>query len=313
MTTPSRRDGPAQSLVHGDPLWAVLIPPRLARFRELVDIGDEPLEIDLTGWNKFVLLGPASVYLFPRRADGVEWFEFELAAYRALERVGIRIVPRVEGQWLDESVYPYPFAAVSRLPGLHPLNASDLLDQLGRSIAQWHGIVPPELRGARPPGHHDRSDNRWLRRALDPTTTRDAVAEAADRLASPDRIERWIERLEAWAQLPHVLVHGDLHEDQLLVVDGQLTGILDWETARIDHPFWDFDLAEWGTGLWRRHRFEFSRLWSVAWRSYAVERGLDIDPLPLETAFRLRHALFLLDNERNPMIAGTIDEHLAAI
>lgn len=119
--------------------------------------------------------------------------------------------------------------------------------------------------------------------------------------------------MEVAAQLPHVLVHGDIHEDQLLVVDGQLTGIVDWETVRIDHPFWDFDLSEWGTGLWRRHRLEFSRLWSREWRSYASERGLDLDPASLETAFRLRHTLFLLDNDRDPLIAGTIDEHLAAI
>ena len=119
--------------------------------------------------------------------------------------------------------------------------------------------------------------------------------------------------MEAAAQYSHVLVHGDIHEDQLLVVDGRLTGILDWETARIDHPFWDFDLSEWGTGLWRHHRLEFSHLWSVAWRSYANERGLDRDPSPLETAFRIRHALFVLDTDRDPLIAGTIDEHLAAI
>ena len=43
-------------MVRGDPVWAVLIPPRLSRFRELVQIGDEPLEVDFTGWNKFVLL-----------------------------------------------------------------------------------------------------------------------------------------------------------------------------------------------------------------------------------------------------------------
>jgi aminoglycoside phosphotransferase (APT) family kinase protein len=59
-------------------------------------------------------------------------------------------------------------------------------------------------------------------------------------------------------------VHGDIHEDQLLAEDGQLTGIIDWETARIDHPFWDFDLNEWGTGLWRRHRHDFSNLWAAA-------------------------------------------------
>jgi len=300
-------------VVKGDPLWAVLIPPRLIRFRERVQIGDERLDVDFTGWNKFVLLAAERAYLFPREPNSVEWFERELAAYRALAPIGLSIVPRLLGEWRDETIYPHPFAAVSRLPGTHPADASDLLDQLGRSIARWHEIAPPELPGSRPPAHHDRTDSRWLRRALDPATTRQAVREAADRLACADRIERWSEQMEVAAQLPHVLVHGDLHEDQLLAVEGRLTGILDWETARIDHPFWDFDFSEWGTGLWRRHRLEFSRLWSNVWRSYASERGLDLDPVPLETAFRLRHALFLLDNDRDPLIAGTIDEHLAAI
>jgi len=173
-------------------------------------------------------------------------------------------------------------------------------------------MEPPRIPGSRPPAHHDRPDTRWLRRALDPRSTGEAVAEVAERLGCPNRLRQWSERLEAATQYPHVLVHGDIHEDQLLVLDEQLTGILDWETARIDHPFWDFDLSEWSTGLWRRHRPDFSRLWSVAWRSYASERGLDLDPSPLETAFRLRHALFLLDTGRDPLIAGTIEEHLAA-
>ncbi len=300
-------------MVRGDPVWAVLIPPRLSRFRELVQIGDEPLEVDFTGWNKFVLLSAECAFLFPRESPDVEWFERELATYRALEPIGLQVVPRLLRKWQDETIYPYPFAAVSRLPGTHPAEAADLFDQLGHAIAQWHALAPPELAGSLPPTHHDRSDNRWLRRALDPATTQHAVAEAADRLASVGRVKQWTERMEAASQFSDVLVHGDLHEDQLLVVDGQLTGILDWETARIDHPFWDFDLSEWGTELWRRHRAEFSQLWAQAWEPYAIERGLDSDPAPLETAFRLRHALFLMDNDRDPLIAGTIEEHLAAI
>ena len=73
------------------------------------------------------------------------------------------------------------------------------------------------------------------------------------------------------------LVHGDIHEDQLLADGGRLTGIIDWETARVDHPFWDFDLGEWGTGMWRRRRRDFSALWARAWRAYAQTRGLDTD------------------------------------
>jgi aminoglycoside phosphotransferase (APT) family kinase protein len=311
--TDAHLGNPGPASVRGNPLWAVLIPPRLARFRTLVGIGEAPLTVDVTGWNKFVLLGGERAYLFPRMANDVEWFERELAAYRALEPLDLAVAPRLIGRWFDETVYPYPFAAVTRLPGGHPADASDLLDQLGRVMARWHAMTPPELPGARPPAHHDRSDSRWLRRALDPATTREAVLEAADRLGRPGCIGRWGARLDVGSQLPHVLVHGDIHEDQLLALDGRLTGILDWETARVDHPFWDFDFSEWGTGMWRRHRIDFSRLWSVAWRSYADARDLDPDPSPLETAFRLRHALFLLDNDRDATIAGTIEEHLAAI
>jgi len=91
------------------------------------------------------------------------------------------------------------------------------------------------------------------------------------------------------------------------------SGILDWETARVDHPFWDFDLGEWGTGLWRQHRHDFSRLWSIAWQSYARERGLDMRAAPLEAAFRLRQALYVPESDRDPSIVGTVDEHLGAI
>ena len=141
----------------------------------------------------------------------------------------------------------------------------------------------------------------------DPDRFRDeARALAAGGDDDPDRVA---------AAHRHVLVHGDIHEHQLLVTEGEITGILDWETARVDHPFWDFDLGEWGTGLWRRHRREFSGLWATAWREYAAVRGIDPDPAPLETAFRLRQALALLDGDglSDPAVAGTVEEHVAPI
>src|SRR6202451_553573 len=134
-------------MVRGDPVWAVLIPPRLIRFRELVQVGDELLDVDFSGWNKFVLLSAERAFLFPREATDVEWFKRELATYRALEPLGLQVVPRLCGEWQDETIYPYPFAAVSRLPGAHPAEASDLFDQLGHAIAQWHEMAPPEIAG----------------------------------------------------------------------------------------------------------------------------------------------------------------------
>jgi aminoglycoside phosphotransferase (APT) family kinase protein len=299
--------------VTGDPLWAVMIPPQLARFRRVTGVGDAPLAVNFTGWNKYVVLTAEHAFLFPRHEVNVEWFERELAVYRALEATALAVVPRVIGAWHDDAVSPFPFAAVTRLRGEHPIDPTELFAQLGRCIAQWHDLAPLDLPGARPPAHHDRADQRWLRRALDPATAASAAAEAADLLGVHDRLALWTERLETGARHQHVLVHGDIHESQLLAVGRELTGILDWETARIDHPFWDFDLGEWGTGLWRAHRRDFSRLWSTAWGSYAKARGLDTDTAPLQTAFRLRHAIALLDDERDPALVGTIEEHLAAI
>jgi aminoglycoside phosphotransferase (APT) family kinase protein len=292
---------------------AVLVPPQAERFGSLVGADTGRLALNVSGWNKLVLMDSDRVFLFPRAAAGVEWFERELAAYRALAAAGLSVVPRLLGQWEDPEIYPFPFAAVTRLPGTAPTAPEDLLDQLGRAIACWHELEPPSLAGSRPPRHHDAPHHRWLRRALDPATSASAAAEAADRLGRPASAPAWADLLASAARLAPVLVHGDIHEDQLLADGGQLTGVIDWETARVDHPFWDFDLGEWGTGLWRRRRRDFSALWARGWLAYAQRRGLDTDPRPLETAFRLRHALRLLADPGDPAVVGTIGEHLAEL
>jgi aminoglycoside phosphotransferase (APT) family kinase protein len=299
--------------LNGDPLWAVLIPPRLARFRRLAGLGDTALTVDFTGWNKFVLLTGDRVFLFPREPANVEWFEHELAVYRALAAGGFDLAPQVRQQWRDEDVYPYPFAEVRRLTGTRAADPAALFGPLGRVLARIHHVRAPDLAWPRLIERHRRPAYRWLHRALDPATSGDAAAEAARRLDRPDCLPRWRARLAAAAALTPVLIHGDIHEHQLLAEGGRITGILDWETARVDHPFWDFDLGEWGTGLWRAHRRDFSRLWATAWREYAAVRGLDPDPAPLEIAFRLRQALTLLDEPRDPAVVGTVAEHLAAI
>ena len=290
---------------------AVLVPPQAARFASLVGVDTDRLVLNVAGWNKLVLLDRDRVFLFPRSATGVEWFEREIAAYRALAGTGLTVVPRLLGCWEDQEIYPFPFAAVTRLRGEVPAEPEALVEQLGRAIARWHELEPPPLAGARPPRHHDAAHHRWLRRALDPATSAAAAAEAAGRLGRPDRASAWAGLLASAARLGPVLVHGDIHEDQLLAEGDRLTGVLDWETARVDHPFWDFDLGEWGTGLWRRRRRDFSSLWARGWRAYATTRGLDADSRPLETAFRLRQALQLQADPGDPAVVGTLEEHLA--
>jgi aminoglycoside phosphotransferase (APT) family kinase protein len=299
----------------GRPAGAVLIPPQAARFAALTGADPDRLTLNVTGWNKLVLLGPDRVFLFPRSAPGVPLLERELAVYRALAGTRLDIVPRLLDRWQDPEIYPFPFAAVTRLRGEVPAEPAALIGPLGQAIARWHELPLASLAGTRrllevTSAHHDTPHQRWLRRALSPATTAAAAAAAASRLGWPARGPAWAGLLARAARLAPVLVHGDIHEDQLLAEGGRLTGVLDWETARIDHPFWDFDFGEWGTGLWRRHRRDFGALWAQGWHAYAQVRGLDTDPRPLETAFRLRHALALLADPGDPSVTGTVEEHL---
>jgi aminoglycoside phosphotransferase len=231
--------------VAGQAVNAVLAPPQAERFAGVADVDLGRLVLNVTGRNKLVLLDSDRVFLFPRSAIGVEWFERELAAYQGLAKTQLGVVPRLLGRWEDPEIYPFPFAAVTRLRGEVPAEPEALIEQLGEAIACWHELEPPALAGARPPCHHDAAHHRWLRRALDPATSAEAAAEAANRLGRPGRASAWADLLASAAQLAPVLVHGDIHEDQLLADGGRLTGIIDWETARVDHPFWDFDLGEW--------------------------------------------------------------------
>ncbi len=98
----------------GRPVNAVLVPPQAERFASLVGADPDRLVLNVTGWNKLVLLDSHRVFLFPRSSTGVEWFERELAAYRALAGSRLSVVPRLLGCWADPEIYPFPFAAVSR-------------------------------------------------------------------------------------------------------------------------------------------------------------------------------------------------------
>jgi hypothetical protein len=117
----AQAEAEAQRTVWGDPLWAVLIPPRLTSFRKLAQIGDEHLDVDFTGWNKFVLLAADRAYRLPREANGVEWFERELAAYRTPEPTGLPVVPKLLGEWRNEASMwirspPFPDSRVLTQP-----------------------------------------------------------------------------------------------------------------------------------------------------------------------------------------------------
>ena len=174
-------------------------------------------------------------------------------------------------------ISPYPYLAISRLPGRTWSHlergatleeTARLLEGLGRAIASWHRLDRRSLAGSVP---RRRTDvERYLATGLE-----DAAVGAAHQAPAPrGRANSW---LRTWSPLPGwapVLVPGDVNEGQILVDEGlRVTGVLDWETAHVGQSLKDFDLGEWGCGIFswdaRFHLPTQARMWEA----YAGARG----------------------------------------
>ncbi len=263
-----------------DCIHAVLIEPQLERFRELCGLGEAQLTVSFEGWHRHAILSSDRVFLFPRDRSKVAGLLREAVVLKALDGRGVP-APRPLGMWRDRGVSPYPFTAVSRLPGQtwSGLEADATLEQLatvlsglGRAIASWHRLDPRTLpRRVRSRRTRCPSDiERWF----DAGALDEAAAAAALRLGLPPRrAADWVRELEPLASMAPVLVHGDINEGQILV-NGDLgvTGILDWETAGVGHPLKDFDFGEWGYGIFAWEP-SFDVLRRRMWEAYARARG----------------------------------------
>jgi aminoglycoside phosphotransferase (APT) family kinase protein len=314
-----------------DPLLAVVSPPRVARLRELLGLGPgDPVTADFSGWSKLVLLTAELAVLFPRDHTMVEPLQREVEALAAVAPAGLPEVPAVVHVWRDVGISPYPVVALRRLRGallerlLLELDLEDIgcvVEQLGRLAARWHAVSPAPLRD-RPP--RDRPHRRTLDALLG---SRPAAAEASDAVTHVCRAlgvdgearEHAVAAVRRARSLAPVIAHGDVHEGQILVdpEDGlRVTGILDWQTATVDHPMSEMDFAEWGPGLWRRHRAALPALRRRWWSAYAAERGL---PPGLGEAFEwvwaASHAMWRREvpGAGDPELSGSPEEAVAAL
>ncbi|MDH3684863.1 MAG: aminoglycoside phosphotransferase family protein [Myxococcales bacterium] len=285
---------------------------------------------DFTGWSKLVLLTADRALLFPRNHEMVAALRAELEALRVVEAAGIPEIPRVLEVWEDPALSPYPIAATTRrpgtaleavLPGLDLTPLGRIAEQLGSLAARWHTLAPGplSLRPARGLSHRTRLAD-LLGTSPDPPEPGDLLRELAPLLqldrAGLHRAERALRRARA---LPPVLVHSDLHEGQILVDpdDFSVTGVIDWQTAGVDHPFSEFDLGEWGPTIWRDHRVGFPELRQRYWTAYATARDLDARlAADFEWVWSASHAARLAEkppDASSAEVLGTVDEALASV
>jgi aminoglycoside phosphotransferase (APT) family kinase protein len=190
------------------------------------------------GWDYTVFcVDDELVFRFPRRELVVPGTEREIAVLPLLE-VPVA-VPRPEHVGVPTEAFPWPFYGAPYLPGEEALGLADeVRARLARPLAAF-------LRALHA---HDLDLPVDLQRRSDMTfrvpRVRKALAEIADLWSPPPLVQEVLREAEALpAAEPSAVVHGDLHFRQLLVHDGELSGVIDWvDVCRAD-PGQDLQLV----------------------------------------------------------------------
>lgn len=164
----------------------------------------------------------------------------EFATLRALEGRGL---PTPRAHWLETepSSLQRPFFVMDRLPGRPPApksadEAAAIARDLGRRIAQLHVAALPAPEGEDVRTTTLREITRWKDRYL------------SRRVAPVPMISALLAWLEA--NLPPdgvapLLLWGDAGPHNILVEDGQISALLDWELSHTGHPIEDLGAAVW--------------------------------------------------------------------
>ena len=324
-------------------LAAVLTRLQLERFCQRFNVAPAELETNFDGWRKHVLLSKDRAFLFPRTPQFLKEFRRELALYEAFAHVDNLPLPRLLARVKDTAISYYEFGMVTRLQGV-PFGQfietvsygqfERLLLDLVELTSRWHALPRDELPGVLPVESGSDAKrttvSNWQVKALFPPTAEEAVDfiyHFAQRLARPHGLSgvlareaetkrKWLAAITELARLPDVLVHGDVHEESFLVDPAtlEITGLLDWEVARIGNPIWDFNFGEWGLGIcrWFEH---FPALRRAMWQRYLEITGLSLSTAEgLHLFYTLWEMIWLVLNRKHqPSIVITGTDYETAV
>lgn len=269
-------------------LDVVLTPPQRERLRHHLGVTDlTGVELTGEGWHRFAVLTADRVLLLPRSQRWVPGLDREAAALPLLEMYGVP-APRLLQQIVDDEFWPHPVTVVSRynarswatyektadLPAVQ-----DMLAGLGRIIAGYHAIPLSEVPGliCRPTPRSLDPFEAELRHFLDylepGRLEKISYALAAAAGIPGSRVDHWLDVIRPCLDLEPTFTHRDINEGQIMIgADGQVIGLIDWESAGVQHPLSDFDFGEWGFGIFAWEP-EFLRLRRTFWESYVRTRG----------------------------------------
>jgi aminoglycoside phosphotransferase (APT) family kinase protein len=190
------------------------------------------------GWDYAVfLVDDEWVFRFPRREVVVSGTEREIAALPLLEVP--TAIPRPEHVGVPSDAFPWPFYGARYIPGEE---AAGLTEEARQRLA-W-----PLAKFLRALHAHDLDLPVDLQRRSDMSfrvpRVRQALAAIADLWQPPRLVEEVLREAERLPPAePTAVVHGDLHFRQLLVHEGELSGVIDWvDVCRAD-PGQDLQLV----------------------------------------------------------------------
>jgi len=307
---------------------AILIPPQIDKFCKIFDVKEKELEVNFDGWHKHILATTDTVFIFPRNPKYIKALRKELDIYEEFTHLNFVPLPKLKKRVKDPEISYYEFGAITKLSGtafskfqkeIKSKQIEKFLLNLSKVVSIWHNIPTkelPKMLEANSPTTGKLSINNWHKVALSPSRVDEAISfitgliqKYSNDLAIRDATrKKWIEAIKEIACLKNVLIHGDIHEDQVLVEASdsmKITGILDWESARIDNPVWDFNFERWELDIWVWSD-NFVQFRKEMWSTYLKERKISLSTVHgLHLFFTLWEFTWLIKQRKEKEIAIT--------
>lgn len=211
------------------------------------------------------------VLRLPTQASGGQAI---LGQRMALQTVAGSGVPAPELLWFDdgdENPFGRPVLVMARVPGTVPVGwhtvdepqRTVLAQRAVDALAALHAIDPEPLMALVPPGRFAPTTLEWYRRFLSRFEPLPGVLRAG---------LWWLERHRPDAPAPTTIVHGDFRMGNLAIVEGEITGVLDWEMAAPGDPL--ADLSWCFIPVWEPPGVDEAALVD----RYAARTGRPVDP-----------------------------------
>ncbi len=314
-----------------NPLYAIFNPFELENFLKRFKLDIEDCFVSFVGWNKHTIMCGDKVFLFPRNPSKVPNFNKEIRIYQKAINHPQLLAPRLIELVNDKRINYYPFAVVSKFNGqlltkyLKDINNQQMkhfLLQLTKKIAAYHEI--------------DIAEFPFLNKRLIQSRRKLLIKKWQEDILSLLTFEKtfhqtftWIEAnfnklsiklgatwerkkqqiytiLQEIASLDRVLIHGDIHEDQIFVMKKEdeliIEGIIDWETATVFNPILDFNFGEWGIELWEFEK-KFSEWRKQIWHIYQQERNIQLkSDRGLDVFYKIQEFVCLLNEEKHQLM-----------